>query len=153
MRCSEAGCQRTAWWREPDGRMFCGWHKNGITAEYTGEQRRQRLARWARELPIEGTVKLMPGTYLHTALIESYLGNNRFTDVRDNDQNAGSLQKALILGFLRRDEKRRYMLTDEGYVAMTILNNADTLKYAGHFANVPYKKSTEWAAHAQNFCW
>jgi len=139
-------------WKDPDG-LFCTWHKNGILAEYLGETRRQRLARWARELPEEGTVKLMPHTHLHKALIESYLGNNRFTDVRDNDQNAGSLQKALILGFLQRNEKGRYMLTDLGYQALTILNNADNLKAPGRFANVPYVKDFEWVRHAQTKCW
>jgi hypothetical protein len=136
--------------------MFCSWHRNGITAVFTGEDRRQTLARWARELPMEGTVKLMPHTHLHKALIESYVGNNRFVDVRDNDQNAGGLQKALILGFLRRDKEGthiRYMLTDVGYQAMTILNVADNLKNPRHYVDVPYKKNSEWAEHAQTKCW
>jgi hypothetical protein len=153
-------CRKQATWRNGDGSFACSWHKDGITAVYLGKNRRVRLAEWAKNLPDEGTVKLMRGTYLHSALLNAFQSKHRFTDLRDNANNASGLQKAMILGLIelfprwqlyndRRLGGNEYFLTDIGREAIYTLAHAP----ANKFIKVAYKKNKAWADHAQVYCW
>lgn len=141
-------CNERGTWRNGDGSFACGWHRDKTTAVYIYKGRRQRLAEWAKNLADEGTVRLKEGTYLHHALVNAFNGRHRFTDLRDNAGNAGSLQKALILGLIEQD-KGKYYITEVGREALYQLTQATFYK----FVKVAYKKHKAWADHAQNFCW
>ena len=141
-------CNRRGIWRNGDGSFACSWHKEGRTAVYLGKERRVRLAEWAKNLPNEGTVRLMRDTYLHVALAAAFNGKKRFVDLRDNAQNAGSLQKALILGFIEK-ETLGYFITKQGREVLYSLFHAQ----AGKFIKVAYHKNDAWARHAQTHCW
>lgn len=149
-------CRNRANWRNGDGSFACSRHKDGMTAVFLGENRRVRFAKWAKHLADEGTVRLKEGTYLHNALVNAFNGKHRFTDLRDNDQNAGGLQKALILGLIEQDKNRfrfsiknEYFLTDLGREAVYQLAQVPSHV----FVKVAYKKNKTWADHAQNFIW
>ena len=150
-------CTNKATWRNYDGSFACRFHRE-VKAVHISEHRRDKVARWARNLPNTGTVKLMKGTHLHYTLIKAFNGKHRFTDLQDDDQNAGSLQKALILGFIDKDSNKvfhsakatgDYFITELGRNVLYMLAYAQERK----FIKVPYVKNNVWAEHAQTYTW